>query len=95
MAFLIGAAVRQGVKAVQSGIQAHQDFNNPEGPQPRYDRYGQLKQPGPVYGLVMKAENKYGKKKGGSSSDPSSPGGPPSGDSAMEGGNAVQVSLAR
>lgn len=64
MAFIIAAAIGGSVKAVQSGIQAHKDFNHPEGPQARYDRYGQVKEPGPVYGLVMKAERKFKGKKG-------------------------------
>jgi len=65
MAFLIGAAIRGSVSAVQSGIQAHKDFNNPEGPQPRTDSYGNVRPApsGPVYGLVMKAEKSYAARK--------------------------------
>ena len=63
MAFIVAAAIRGGVKAVQSGIQAHKDFNDPAGPQPRYDSRGNPKNPGPVYGWVMKAENKLEERK--------------------------------
>ncbi len=65
MAFILAAGMKQSVQAVQSGIQAHKDFNDPAGPQPRYDRFGQVIQPNAAYGLVMKAEKKYQARKGG------------------------------
>ena len=63
MAFVVGAAIRGSVKAVQSGIQAHKDFNDPAGPQPRFDSHGTPKDPGPVYGWVMKAEKQIAERK--------------------------------
>ncbi|ORY34611.1 hypothetical protein BCR39DRAFT_513608 [Naematelia encephala] len=64
MAFLIGAAIRTGVKAVRQGVQAHEDFKQEGGPTERLDRWGNPKQHGPVYGMVMKAENAVAKHKG-------------------------------
>ena len=63
MAFIVAGAIVGGVKAVQSGIQAHKDFNDPAGPQPRYDSLGNPKKPGPVYGWVMKAEKQMEERK--------------------------------
>ncbi|CAD6587396.1 MAG: hypothetical protein TREMPRED_004748, partial [Tremellales sp. Tagirdzhanova-0007] len=59
----LAGAIVGGVKAVQSGIQAHKDFNDPAGPQPRYDSLGNPKKPGPVYGWVMKAEKQMEERK--------------------------------
>lgn len=84
MAFIIAAGVRFAYKGVQSGIQAHKDFKSDQPPEVPVDRWGQPKDRNPVYGLVMKAEERFnggGKGKGrdvgpaGGSSSASSSGG--------------------
>ncbi|RXK37480.1 hypothetical protein M231_05201 [Tremella mesenterica] len=62
LTFLIGTGIRAGIGIIKSGVQAHKDFNNPDGPQVRYDKKGRVKEPGAVYGLFMKAEHKLSNK---------------------------------
>lgn len=66
MAFLVAAGIRFAVKGVQSGIQAHKDFNSDTPPEVPRDRWGHPKDRHPVYGLVMKAESRM---KGGKGKD--------------------------
>ena len=72
MAFLVIGAIHQAIRGVQSGIQAHKDFqnpvqvvdpNSPTTANPPLDRYGHAKERHPVYGWVMKAEHKFNKGK--------------------------------
>lgn len=63
MAFLIAAGIRYTIQGVQSGIQAHKDYQSDQAVQVSLDRYGQPKARSPVYGLVMKAEQKLNKGK--------------------------------
>lgn len=64
-AMLIGAGIRAGVTIIKQSVQATKDFNNPDGPQVRYDRKGRVKRPGAVYGLVTKGLNANQKRKEG------------------------------
>jgi len=58
-AFIVGA----GVKSVQKGLQAHRDAKSGIEPEVKYDAYGNVRTPHPVYGLVMKHEKKRAAKK--------------------------------
>ena len=64
-AMLIGAGIRAGVTVIKQSVQATKDFNNPDGPQVRYDRKGRVKRPGAVYGLVTKGLNANQQRKQG------------------------------
>jgi hypothetical protein len=61
MAFIIAGAVRYGAKAVKQGVQAHRDYNDPDRAT-NVDQWGNPINPGPIYNLVTKANQKMNSK---------------------------------
>jgi hypothetical protein len=61
MAFILAGAI---IKSVKDGIQAHKDYNNPEGlPPAGMGQNGIQITRGPVYGLVIKAEGRIAERR--------------------------------
>ena len=69
LTFLIGTGIRYAITWAVQGVRAAKDFNNPDGPQVRYNKKGKVKKNGAVYNLVTRGLNANKRRKGGEAGD--------------------------